>query len=339
MMTKRERLETVLNGNLADRPPISAWRHFTESENNPRELADAMLAFQKKYDWDFMKINPRAVYYHQVWGNEYDFSRYNGVVPTLLKKSVNSVEDLENIKVMPGNAIPFEEQLEAIRLIKAGLTEDVPLLMTVFTPIGILMNLCGERSIGRYRESPRDKSYLFELIRENPEQVHQALENITQTLIDFVDKVIQAGADGLFYAALGMAREGFFTFEEWEEYAKPYDIKILETIQDKIVMLHTCGIYGNPERFADYPISAIHWAQSATGCPPILGSDKWIGDKIPMGGIDERVFGTDDPQRVQQLSSESLIKNKGIPYIFSPDCSVSTATTHEELLAFRRSVE
>lgn len=330
---------TVLNGELADRPPISTWRHFVEYENNPKDLAKMMLSFQERYDWDFMKINSRAVYYHEVWGNEYDTTKYNGVVPTLIKKSVNSVEDLDKITVKPGNAEPLEEQLELIRLIKSGMKEDYPVLMTVFTPIGILMNLCGERSIGRYRESHRDKSYIFDLIKENPQKVHQALENITETLIDYVGRIMEAGADGLFYAALGIAREGFFTYEEWEEFAKPYDVKILETIKDKIVLLHTCGVYGNPERFADYPLDAIHWAQSADGCPSIIGCDEWIKDKLPMGGIDERVFGTNDPERIEKLSKESLEKNKGIPYIFSPDCSVSTSTTHEELVAFRNSVE
>ncbi|OPL09574.1 MAG: uroporphyrinogen decarboxylase [delta proteobacterium ML8_F1] len=301
-------------------------------------MANVMLEFQEKYDWDFMKINTRAVYYHQVWGNQYDFENYNDVVPTLIKNSVNSAVDLDNITVMPGNSEPFEEQLEALRLIKAGAREDYPILMTIFTPIGILMNLCGERSIGRYRDSPRDKSFLFELIENNPVKVHQALENITETLIDFVGRVMDEGADGLFYAALGMARDGFFTLEEWEAYAKPYDVKILQTIKDKIVLLHTCGIYGNPERFVDYPINAIHWAQSADGCPPIDGSDKWIGDKLPMGGIDERVFGTNHPEIIKKLSKQTLMANRGIPFIFTPDCSVSINTTHEELMVFRQSV-
>lgn len=336
--SKRRRLENVLMGNLADRPPISAWRHFTEKENNPEDLAKAMLDFQEKYDWDFMKINPRAVYYHQAWGNEYDIENYNGVVPALLKNSIHNVDDLKKIDVKLGDYGPFGEQVECIKLIKRGLKEDVPILQTVFTPIGILMNLCGERSIGRYRESKRDKSYLFTLINENPQLVHQALENISNTLIDYIKKVMEAGADGLFYAALGMAREGFFTREEWEEYVKPYDLMILETVKDRIVMLHTCGIYGNPERFADFPISALHWAQSADGNPPIKGSSDWIGKITPMGGVDERVFGTDASEEVARLSRESLEKNKSIPFILAPDCSVSTETSHDELMAFRRSV-
>lgn len=35
LWTKRQRIESIINGELADRLPISAWRHFTNSEKNP----------------------------------------------------------------------------------------------------------------------------------------------------------------------------------------------------------------------------------------------------------------------------------------------------------------
>ena len=33
MWSKKERLEAVLNGEKADRVPVSAWRHFLEDEH------------------------------------------------------------------------------------------------------------------------------------------------------------------------------------------------------------------------------------------------------------------------------------------------------------------
>jgi uroporphyrinogen decarboxylase len=255
-----------------------------------------------------------------------------------VKKSINCAADLAKIDVKSGDFGTFGEQLECVKYIMAGLMEDVPVIQTVFTPIGILMNLCGERSIGRYRESPRENSYLFTLLEEDREGVHQALANITETLIDYVSKLMALGIDGLFYAGLGMAREGFFTLEEWEELVKPYDIQILETIKDKTVIFHTCGIYGNPERFADYPISALHWAQSATGNPKIPGSDAWLNGITPMGGVDERLFGEDKASEIGRRAKKAIEDNKNTPFILAPDCSVSIRTLHEELVAFRGSV-
>jgi len=337
--TKRKRLESIINGKLADRPPISAWRHFTKQENNPTDLAKVLVEFQRKYDWDFMKINPKAVYYHEAWGNEYDYSVYNDVVPTRIKHVIHDAEDLKKINELPGNEGVFAEQLETIKLIKQEMRDEVPLFMTIFCPIGVLLNLCGEKSLGRYRKANREDSLLIKLLKKDREGVHKALTAISRTLARYAAATIKAGADGVFYAALGMAREGWMTYKEWEEFAKPYDLIVLEELKSSLTILHTCGIYGNPQRFVDYPINVIHWAQSATGCPSILDSKKWIGDKIPMGGVDERLFGTDASETINKVASECLKTNSGIPFILSPDCSVSIRTSDEELRAFRSVVD
>ena len=206
--TKRQRIESVMNGEPADRPPVSAWRHFTDSEQNSQDLARAMVAFQLKYDWDFMKINPRAVYYPEVWGNEYDFSIYNDVQPKMLKHIINNAEDLRRIDERPGDKGVLGEQLEGVKLIKQELRDEVPLFQTIFTPIGVLLNLCGEPALGRYRKSFREDSLLIKLFKEDRKGVHKALTAIARTLSKYASSTIKAGADGVFYAALGMARDG-----------------------------------------------------------------------------------------------------------------------------------
>ena len=59
-LSHRERIEAIMRGETPDRPAISLWRHFYHLESTAKGLAEAMLEYQKKYDWDFMKINPRA---------------------------------------------------------------------------------------------------------------------------------------------------------------------------------------------------------------------------------------------------------------------------------------
>jgi len=62
-MSHRERVRASLAGEETDRPPVSMWRHFFEDETSAEGLAEAMLGFQRRYDWDFMKVNPRASYH------------------------------------------------------------------------------------------------------------------------------------------------------------------------------------------------------------------------------------------------------------------------------------
>lgn len=337
--TKKQRLEAVLNGELADRPPVSAWRHFTEAEHNAQDLSKAMIAFQRKYEWDYMKINPRAVYYHEAWGNEYDYSKYNDVVPLRTKHIIDTKDDLVKIQELSGVDGVFAEQLEAIRLIKAEIKDEVPMFQTIFTPIGVLLNLCGLRSLGRYRESPREDSALINLIYEDKEMVHKALFAIACTLAKYAAAVIKSGADGVFYAALGMARTGYFTKEEWEEFVKPYDLIVLEELKKSITILHTCGIYANPEWFVDYPINILHWAESATGNVQLKDCTSWIGNKIPMGGVDERLFGTGAAEEIGRRAKNTIKTLSDRPFVFAPDCSVSIKTLDDEFWAFRNAVE
>ena len=60
-MTQWERIRAALRGDEVDRPPISVWCHFYQKENSSEGLAEAMLGFQRQYDWDFMKVNLLAV--------------------------------------------------------------------------------------------------------------------------------------------------------------------------------------------------------------------------------------------------------------------------------------
>jgi hypothetical protein len=151
--------------------------------------------------------------------------------------------------------------------------------------------------------------------------------------------LVNAGVDGSFYAALGMAREGYMTLAEWEEFAKPYDLIVLEPLRSKINMLHTCGIYGNPQRFTDYPVQVLHWAESAPGNPKIVDSRSWLGGIVPMGGVDERLFGTGEVGKITEMAKASLAAHAGKPFIMAPECSLSTKTLDSELKAFRASVE
>ena len=104
MWTKKERFEAVLNHELADRPPVSAWRHFTENEHSGADLfVETMLKWQNTYDWDYVKLQPRASYYEEAWGGQFDYNDYEGVLPKVVKDPISGVADLEKITVLPGD--------------------------------------------------------------------------------------------------------------------------------------------------------------------------------------------------------------------------------------------
>ena len=69
-MSKRQRLEATIRGEVADRLPVALWRHFPGDDKDPDELAGSIVAFQQQYDFDFIKVTPASSYSVCDWGAE-----------------------------------------------------------------------------------------------------------------------------------------------------------------------------------------------------------------------------------------------------------------------------
>ena len=67
-MTKRQRLEAAFCGEAVDRPPVALWRHWPGDDQRAEDLARAQVAFQQRYDFDFIKVTPSSSYCVQDWG-------------------------------------------------------------------------------------------------------------------------------------------------------------------------------------------------------------------------------------------------------------------------------
>ena len=172
-MSKRERVEAALSGGDLDRVPVSAWRHFIPEEKTPETLAEASLNNFKKYDWDWLKVNPRATYYAEAFGNTYDYNAYAGVIPTPASVLIKISSDLSRVKaVSPAEGV-FAEQLRLLGLIKEGIG-GAPFVQTVFSPLSVLAFIAAESAKSHTAESfaQAQPDAIRRLIAENPESVH-----------------------------------------------------------------------------------------------------------------------------------------------------------------------
>ncbi|HKZ50197.1 MAG TPA: uroporphyrinogen-III decarboxylase, partial [Dehalococcoidia bacterium] len=91
-------MEAALAGLPVDRPPATFWGHDYLREWSPPGLAEAMLGFFRRYDWDLLKINPRATYYAEAWGCRFRPSGDPLHGPELLDKAIKSPEDLDRVE-------------------------------------------------------------------------------------------------------------------------------------------------------------------------------------------------------------------------------------------------
>lgn len=333
--TKWERVRAVLNGELADRPPMTAYRHFPKVERKPEDLAKQMLDWQEKYDFDIVKIHPAATYMQEVWGDEFDYSEYDGLFAKKIK-SGTTTDDLSIFTVKDIDNPVLKDHIKATKMIKEGLKEDCPVLQTLFTPLQAISGVFDAPFVRRHFPADRKDNKIFNLIKNHKDELLKALENVTQTYINYWKGLKEAGADGMFYAGVSWARAGYMSYDEWETFIEYFDKKFCKAVQDDggIVMYHTCGIKSNPQRFVDYPIDILHWDQGAENNPNIKESLKYLGKITPMGGVDEMIFGTNQAEKIAELTKVAVDENKNIPFILAPYCSVGLDTSEEEMKAF-----
>ena len=188
-MNRRQRLEATLARKPADRVPVAAWGHFLDRETSAEGLADAMVGFAECYDWDFIKIHARASYHVEGWGFTYEPTRDPAKLHVCTGHPIREPADWRKLRPLPLTCPPLAEQFEAIRRIRARAPADMPLIMTVFSPLDIAEKLID-----------RDAAMLKRHIEADPEALELALAAFAETFAAFVAALPALGVDGLFFS-------------------------------------------------------------------------------------------------------------------------------------------
>jgi uroporphyrinogen decarboxylase len=339
-LSKRERVDAALAGQPVDRAPVSAWRHFIPEERHSATLAAATLANFHQFDWDWIKVNPRASYYAEAWGNRYDFSAYDGVLPRLLAGPLRSAADLGRITPISPSGGVFAEQLDLLRRIRSGI-DGAHFVQTVFSPLSVLAFLAA----GLGDQTPSlglgsDFGHLRALIETDPEGVHAALDAIATTLAGYAAASLEAGASGLFFAIVRLARAGVLSATEYAAFGRPYDLRVLEAVcEAPFNLLHTCGPQVYFDQALDYPVHALNWAAVGQGNPGIAEA-RARTDKALIGGVDEAgaiVRGT--PEAVEAEAAAALAAGGRTKFLLAPGCGVALDTPAANLHALRQAAD
>jgi len=326
-LNHRDRLQAIFEGQKPDRWAASFWRHFFHLEHYAEGTAEAMVDFQQAFDWDFMKINPRADYHVQDWGVHLDYSHDEFAKHPKSMFPIRSAEDWSKIKPLPLDAPNLAEHLQVVNLIRKRLGPELPVLMTVFTPLSVA---------GRLVE---DRSLLQQHIADNPEAVHGALEAITDTFARFAVELRNAGADGLFYATTQWASSDMMTWEQYREFGVPYDLRVIEASSEEAInLLHVCGSnnYLRELQEIDYHCQLVNWDTSDPTNLPLDQAYDVLPGKTLVGGVDHTGWlqhsGDEEiGHQIQRLQAE----HDSSRLILGPGCSMPPETTSANLRAIR----
>jgi len=336
-LEKRTRVEAALSGRPVDRIPVSAWAHLIPAEKKTSDLAAATLKWYRDFDWDWIKVNPRATVFAEGFGARFDLNTYYGVLPRLTAPTRPFT--LDDLKPADPSTGSWAEHVDLLAELKKGLG-GAPFVQTVFSPASALGFLVG-RPTATTQQGVADNhaATLLDLIRTQPKAAHQALDLITTGLEKLARASVDAGADGLFFAITKLAREGALTPGEFEEFGKPYDLRVLKAVSEaKFHVLHLCGSRVHWKQALDYPVAALNWASVGQNNPSLTEARKTSGLAL-IGGVDEvRLIQTGTPAEVEAAAKRALSEGGPTKFLLAPGCCVEPDAPVENLKALRRAV-
>ena len=325
-MTSRERVLAALRGEAVDRPPVSFWGHVYHRESTAAALVEHTLERWRRHEWDWVKLNPRKHYHVEPWGVRYDYPGLPDVKPRAAQWPVREPADWDRIEELPHDQGALGEQLEAVRMMREELPEDVPLLQTIFTPLAILAELT---------EPPEA---LRDLIPREPERVARALEAVTRTFERYAAAVMRAGADGIFFATVDWGSRSFVTPELLKRWSRPYDLRLLAAAGDSPYhTMHVCKGDALLFEFAGYPVGAFSWDATAPGNPTLAEGLARLPGAV-MGGIGHETELQQGPDAAVNAYRRALEATGGKRWLFAPGCSIPPETSEATLAALRSAV-
>lgn len=304
--TKRDRVMSAVQCMHADRVPVSFWYHFPLDFPSGKPLADAEIEFYRKYDLDFLKVM------HDL--------------PLDLPEGMTEITDPDEwakIRALNPREGHFAHQLEALKIMRRELGNDVIIIDTVFNPHHAAGKLCGKKFMDHYRA--------------NPEVVIRALRTVTVSIMDYAQAWIEEGGDGIYYALDG-AQTACMTEEEYGGIFKPLDYMILDAAmaEGSFNFLH---IHGTDIMFGllhDLPSHVLGWSNRLTA--PSLFDARGIHQGCIAGGIDEVGIAEMSAEDVLHQGRSSIAEAGVDGFILTCGCAVPTDTAEEKLMAIRQAV-
>jgi len=325
-MTKRERVVATISGRAPDRVPISFWRHFPDVDQNANALADAMIAFQRTYDLDLVKLMPNGMYGTEDFGCQIGNPDPVTGAKRLVESPIRNAGDLDRLTGTDATRGARGRELECLRTVRAALGPDIPIIQTVFSPLTTAAKMV--TPVG-----------LVEMLRAHPAEVHRGLEAITRTEERFVAACMDIGAAGVFFATQ-MAQMSVMTKDEYEGFGRPYDVRVLAAAgPDHVSVVHVHGIQTYFSLFANYPAPLVNW-HDRRASPGLHDAQALMPGRAVMGGLDERGILLLGPASLIARDVHATLQRTGSRrHLLAPGCVLPLDIPAGHLMAARTAVD
>lgn len=316
-MTKRERIFNLIEGKETDRTPVGFWIHFPQECGHGEAAVKAHLDFMSRTDTDILKVMNENIL-------------YDG------SAKIMCLNDIKKFRGFGRKDSIFQDQMEIIRRICDKADGEYPILATIH---GLLASAFHETGFAGNFTSMGYCLALF--CRERPKEMKQVFETIAETLMEFSDCSLEAGADGIFYAALG-GEKRYFTDEEYEEFVLPFELKVYNHIKanTKFDVLHICKSGIDFNRYKPLKPTIVNWGVY-TNQFSLSEGEKLFRDSILLGGFPDRqgVLVDGDDQEIRRHTQRVLEEMKGRRFIAGSDCTLPTEISYDRIREVVKAVE
>ena len=324
-MNHWERIRAALKGEETDRAPISLWRHWPGEDEGPQELAATMISWQRIYDFDLVKFMPTGTYGIEDWGAETTLIPNRGGTRTITKFGVTALDDWPKLAQLEVTKGYLGNQNEALRLAAEELSNSVPILQTVFSPLTTARKLAGDR--------------IFADLRLHPDKFKEGLQIIAETTARFAQESIRAGAHGLFFATQ-CATYRLLSEVEYREFGEYFDLIVLNAVQDEaeVNMMHTHGEDIMFDLTAGYPVNAFNWHDRLT-TPDLTEARRRFSGLLSGGVSEHHTLQTGPTEAIEAEIRDAISQTGGRGLLVSPGCVIPLTTPVPHIWAARNAVE
>ena len=323
MVSKRERLEAAIAQEVADRPPVALWRHFPVDDQTADGLARSTALFQSQYDFDFVKVTPSSSFCLLDWGVEDEWTGHTEGTRKYTKRVVEKAEDWESLRLLDPRSGSLGRQLEALQLLREMVTDEIPIIQTIFNPLSQAKN---------FAEHER----MMQHLHEEPDKFEAGLRTISDSTRAFVEATLDLGVDGVFYA-IQHASYHYFDEATYSRFGRPYDLQILEAASPAwLNVLHLHGDAIMYQFASEYPVQVVNWHDRETE-PSLLEGLRQISGAV-CGGVARHTLELGDPGQVQAEAEDALKSLDRRGMVLGTGCVTPTLAPRTNIEALRNAV-
>lgn len=312
-MFGREELKAFLEkGDSIKGIPSGFWMHFPESARWGEAAVAAHVQYYQQTHVPLMKMM-----------NEH---------PLTISCTIEAPKDWRKIQAQKPEETDYKEFLNEIKEFRSRMGKDAFILATIH---GVLVSAChATDGMGKF---PDLNNTVTRHLKEDPDAVAVGLKSIAQTLERLSLACMEAGADGIYYAALG-GEENRFTEELYTDYVKPLETELLSHVKEKgTVILHICKENPRLKMYGGYPCHAVNWAEHSSTYSLEDGMGIFPDQRL-IGGFNNKegvlLEGSQEALFTQvQRAAERIGRNK---LIIGADCTLPGST---DLNRIRAAVE